>query len=482
MLLGVSTILVAILFLLATPARAQWSAPSPSPVDPFTQVARVPDNSAAAANGPVFPPLPGPVVSGPIPAAPGIYLPGPAPGPPMIGPPPYGAPGGQLQDSMPFQPAVSATRPDVSPAGGSPVESQLLLPAGTSSAYRLLDHLEVDGVARGYYENDQRIAWSGMEDNFGAEGIIAPRLRQRCDDFEFIVDSEFYINEPFGGNQLLTDPERRSYAANFQVPPFEISQLALVTNYGDWTFKIGKFVTPFGRFYFPLYTNSRMDAPFIRTDVIGWRETGLLAHYRSGCFIADVALTDGSQDLGTNSEKSLVARAGLESELWAVGCSVKKGGGNGSEIEKEFDNQLGMDMMVRQGPFQLSSECVYDQYGFGRPGFDPMDITWVKSIYYRDVSSGQQGVPCTGIGYYVNAGYAEGPWNASLNYGDYFPLFTGTAPDQRVQRRGLLKAAYQIAQPLQFYSILILENGGYIAQENQRRRGVAVVEGFQFTF
>ena len=97
-----------------------------------------------------------------------------------------------------------------------------------------------------------------------------------------------------------------------------------------------------------------------------------------------------------------------------------------------------------------------------------MDITWVKSIYYRDVSSGQQGVPCTGIGYYVNLGYADGPWNATLNYGDFYPLYTGTAPDQRVQHRGLVKVAYRFAEPLQVYSVLIVENGGYIAQENER--------------
>ncbi len=390
--------------------------------------------------------------------------------------------GPQFQDAPQSQRPFPALGPNAPPLAANPVEGQVLIPAGSNSAYRLLDHLEVTGLARGYYVNDQRIAWSGMEDNFGAEGIIAPRLRQQCGDFEFLIDSEFYINEPYDKNQLFTDPERASYAANFQADPFEVSQLALVTNYSDWTFKIGKFVTPFGRFYFPLYSNSRMDAPFLRTEVIGWRETGVLAHYKSGCFVGDLALTDGGENLGTNSEKALVARAGLESDSWAVGCSLKKGGGVGSETEKEFDNHFGVDLMCRNGPFQLSSECVYDEYGFGRPGFDPMDITWVKSIYYRDVSSGQQGVPCTGIGYYVNLDYAEGPWNTTLDYGDYYPLSTGTAPNQRVQHRGLAKVAYRFAKPLQVFSVLIVENGGYIAQENEPRKPFAVLEGFQFTF
>ena len=382
---------------------------------------------------------------------------------------------------MQLQQTVPAAGPDVPPLGVNPPEGQVLVPSGTNSAYRLLDHLEVTGLARGYYRNDQRIAWSGMEDNFGAEGIIAPRLRQQCGDFEFLIDSEFYINEPYDSDQLMNDAERRSYAANFQVDQFEVSQLALVTNYDDWTFKIGKFVTPFGRFYFPLYTNSRMDAPFIRTDVIEWRETGILAHYKSGYFVGDIALTDGGENLGTNSGKSLMARAGLESDSWAIGGSVKQGQGNGSELDKEFDNHFGVDMMFRSGPFQISSECIYDEYGFVHPGLNPLDITWVRSLYYRDVSSGQSGVPCSGVGYYVNLDYAGGPWNTTLNYGDYYPLYTGTASNQHILHRGLAKVAYRFAEPLQIYSAVILENS-YIAQENAPRRPVAVLGGFQYTF
>ena len=65
----------------------------------------------------------------------------------------------------------------------------------------------------------------------------------------------------------------------------------------------------------------------------------------------------------------------------------------------------------------------------------PLYISWIRSIYYRDVSSGQQGVPCTGVGYYVNLDYAGGPWNATLDYGDFYPLFHGHRTDQRVEHR-----------------------------------------------
>ncbi len=482
---ALALVLATVLYLFAGPLRAQWVNEPPS-IDPFAQVIHEPDHAAAApANESVLPPPSAPAITGPsgqVLAPSGLYPPAPPYNPPVAGPPLVAAPGPQFQDAMQSQQAAPAISPIAPPTGNIPPEDQSVPPAGTNSVYRLLDHLEVNFVARGYYSNDQRIEWSGMETTFGAEGVIAPRLRQRCGDFEFLVDSEFYINQPYDRDQLLTDPERKSYAANFQVNEFDISQLALVTTYQDWTFKAGKFVTPFGRTYFPLYTNAQWDAPFIRTEVIDWRETGILAHYKSGYFVGDIALTNGGENLATNSGKSAVARVGLESDGWAVGCSAKQGAGVGSENEKEFDNYFGVDMMFREGPFQLSSECVFDEYGFGRPSFNPLNITWVKSIYYRDVSSGQQGVPCTGIGYYVNLGYAEGPWNTVLNYGDFYPLYTGTAPNQRVQHRGLGKVAYQLAKPLQIYSVLILENGGYLAQENERRIPVAVLEGCQFTF
>jgi hypothetical protein len=70
----------------------------------------------------------------------------------------------------------------------------------------------------------------------------------------------------------------------------------------------------------------------------------------------------------------------------------------------------------------------------------------------------------------------------TLDYGEFYPLSTGTAPNQRTERRGLLKVAFQWAEPLQSYTILILENDGYIAQLGYARSGVAFVQGFQLTF
>jgi hypothetical protein len=434
-----------------------------------------PDQYAPGA-GPSGSYLPGPASSQPMTAAPNV-----APGlPPTFGPAWPGP--AQWQQVPPAGPEYLPSA-DADLQAGIPVAS-----GGTSSFSRLMDHLEGNAVIRGFYRNDQRIAWSGMEETFGAEADLTPRLRYRYGEFEFVVDSEFWINQPYEKNPLLNDAERQSYAADFAVDPFAVGKLALVTNYFNWTFKIGKFETPFGRAYYPIYTNpylstnSGMDEPYIRTEVIQSRETGILAHCKFGYFVGDIALTNGGDNLDTNSSKALVARIGWESDNWAFGASAKKEDGDGSELIKEFGNYFGFDLMFRQKPFTLSAECIYDEYGFTHPGFDPLDIYWIKSIYYRDVSSGYDDTPCTGVGYYVDLDYAEGRWDATLDYGEFYPLYTGTAPDQHLNRRGLVKVAYRISEPLQTYTVIILENGGYIAQDDKPRNGVTFLQGFQFTF
>ena len=173
----------------------------------------------------------------------------------------------------PLFPAVSP-QAAVSDTDWRPLE----LFGDSGSCYR------IDGWVRGYYLNDQRIEWSGQESTFGAEGGIAPVFRHQFDKLEMTVQGEFYINQPFNRNILVDTAERRSYAGNFDVDTFEISQLYIELQCGDWSLTAGKMVTPFGRTYFPLYSNSRLDAPFIRTEVIHWRETGLSARYCPGQF------------------------------------------------------------------------------------------------------------------------------------------------------------------------------------------------------
>jgi hypothetical protein len=339
----------------------------------------------------------------------------------------------------------------------------------------------VGGLVRGYYRNDQRIEWSGMEESFGAEGVVAPMFRQQLGAWETKVEGEFYINQPFDQNILADTAERRSYFGNFHVDTFEISKLLISCRRDDFSVTLGKMETPFGRYYFPLYTNARIDAPFIRTESILWRETGLDLRWQPGCFVGDVAITNGLENLDSNSSKAVMSRIGLQNEYSALGFSLKFQDGIGSEQQKEFKNHVGADAMVRFGQFQLSGECIYDEFGFRRPGFDPDDITWYRSIYYRDMNRALN-VPCTGVGYYVNLGYKSDYWNIDLNYGEFYPTPIGDPQHDEVNRRGIVKAAYSFTPVLQPYCAVLVENSGFIAQEDRPRKGLLVLSGLQYVF
>ena len=119
------------------------------------------------------------------PPDPALGLPGPMPGTYPQGPQQYGpapvypqdgfslpvnCPVPQPQDGILFPQPVSPASPSGLPSDKIPPQDQALTPTGTNSLARLLDHLEVSGLARGFYRNDQRIEWSGMEATFGARG------------------------------------------------------------------------------------------------------------------------------------------------------------------------------------------------------------------------------------------------------------------------------------------------------------------------
>ena len=384
---------------------------------------------------------------------------------PMQIPGPQEAPASPIVEALPITERVPEVRYDLPAVSPAPNE-------------RCWD---VGGLVRGYYRNDQRIAWSGMEESFGAEGVITPMFRRQFGDWETKVEGEFYINQPFDQNILADTAERRSYLGNFKVDTFEISKLLVYCRRDDWSITLGKMETPFGRYYFPLYSNARIDAPFIRTESILWRETGLMIRYQPGIFVGDVAITNGSEDLDSNSSKAIVSRLGLQNEYSAVGISVKWQDGIGSEDQKEYNNHVGADGMVRLGQFQLSGECIYDEYGFRQPGFDPDDITWYHSIYYRDLNRALN-VPLTGVGYYVNLGYKGDYWDIDLNYGEYYPTPIGDPQHDEINRRGIVKAAYSFTPVLKPYCAVLIENSGWIAQADRPHKGFMILSGLQYVF
>ncbi|HMC11297.1 MAG TPA: hypothetical protein VKH44_08400, partial [Pirellulaceae bacterium] len=313
------------------------------------------------------------------------------------------------------------------------------------------------GKGRGYYINDQRLEFTGGEATFAVEGVLDGGLVQHTDGWDVSLETQLFLNQPFGKNVLVDTPERRSFAANFEIDPLQISQLYVGARHGDFFAALGRFVTPFGRFYFPNYRNNFDDSPFIRSEAILFRETGLLLQWDPGIWVCTAALTNGSFQQDTNSSKSLVARVGVDQPWYALGTSVKWQDGNGSEAQKTYNNHLGVDAMVRRGSWTLSGEAIYDQYGLRRPGTALNDITWGRSLYYRDLNNAYH-VPITGVGYYMNLGY-EGPqWSLMLNYGEFYPQQIGDARQDVTTRRGLIKASRHWTRHFETYGIALLEN------------------------
>lgn len=350
---------------------------------------------------------------------------------------------------------------------------------GSMGAYtEFQDGYSFAGLARTYYANDQRIEWSGQEETFGAEAIVAGGASRNMNGWQTGVMGEFYLNQPFDRNRLVDTPQRASYSSNFEFETFELSQLYLHTRHGDWLFGLGKMVTPFGRTYFPIYSNNRNDAPFIRTESILWRETGLLFQYDPGIWTFTGALTNGGPNRDTNSSKAGIGRVGIDTPSCAVGASVKWQDGIGSENQKMANNHVGIDAMIRRGPFTLSGEAIYDEYGFRQANFNPDDITWGRSIYFRDQNyRDRQGI--TGVGYYVDLVYDRENWLCQLNYGEFYPQQIGDPSHDAPTRRAIIKAVRHLNPFADVYIVVALENDLPNAQAGRTRKGCAILTGFQ---
>lgn len=319
----------------------------------------------------------------------------------------------------------------------------------------------LDGVVRGYWLNDQRIEWSGVESVLGAEAIVRPSVYHRVDDWVVSAEGEFFINQPFG-KSILRDPERDVYRSNFEVDIFQVFQLYAQVNWGDAYLRIGKSRTPFGAYSSPMFTNRLIDAPFIRTEVIQWTETGAFFHYQPGWLSLDIAITNGEPDLDTNSSKAVIGRLGVETATWGVGISGKYHDGISSEFQKRYNNHVGVDAHVCLFErFVVYGEGIYDEYGFHRNffklGSHNPDTLGPRSIYRREVFKGDKS-PVIGWGYYVAVGYHGDAFLADVSYGSYTPEKLGVLGHDAATQRTVVKLAYNLLTNLQIYGVAIIEN------------------------
>ena len=343
-------------------------------------------------------------------------------------------------------------------------------------------------LVRGYYLNDQRLQWSGNEETMGAEGILTPSIiiDQRTGGGTWSAHGEFLLQDTINSNLFIGDrggnaafrDERASYAGNWDYHAFKIAQLNVRYKNPHFEFRVGKFESPFGNYTMPLMSNNRWDAPFIRTESILWRDTGMLFRFTPSIFDLCVAITNGCEGNDTNSMKAGTGRVGLNLPYATLGISAFWHDGEGSEEQKQFRRHAGADAGIRLGNWVLSSEIIYDEYGMRRE-FDPNDIFWKKSIYYRQINKAD-GVPITGWGGYVDLSYHCNSWLFGLNYGEYYPerLRNSEYPQHDViNRRFIVKAGWEFARNVQWYGAFLLETEGYTAQCNRSRRGWAVMSG-----
>jgi hypothetical protein len=342
---------------------------------------------------------------------------------------------------------------------------------------------EMGVLARAYYRNDQRIQWSGGEAVFGTEGILTPTFRIASGASLIQLCGEFYLNQPYEKNIYLDSPERRSYAANYDIEPFDLSQLFISWQYQDFELKAGKFETPFGRCSVPILSNAKSDAPFIRTESIDWRQTGFLFRWTPSVLEIETGIVNGGDNLDTNSMKAMIGRIGLNFGAVQFGVSGLLQDGIGSEEQKEYKNHAGFDATIRWGNWTLSAEGIYDEYGLRR-NFDPEAVFWGRSLYYRQINKGHH-TPITGLGYYVDLNYRFGNWLFDINYGEFYPekLQNPNYPQHDIiNRRVILKGGWEWNRYLQLYGAVLLENDGYIAQAGRPRRGWYLLSGLQLAF
>ncbi len=372
---------------------------------------------------------------------------------------------------------------------GIPVENRWWFQPTDIGGYRTAAHefgwdqnrLRLWGLGRGYFSTDGRVEFTGQETTFGAEAQVLAEWTAEHECFWTSATCESYLNQPFDDNILVDDPVRASFASNFDVDTFELSQMFVSIGQGNWVLDVGRFATPFGRYYGPLLSNSRADGPFIRTESILNRETGLQLRYNPGIWRLSAAVVNGSTGRDTNASKALIARAGFDLEHWVGGASIKQQDGIGSESQKEFNNHIGVDLAWRAGNFMLAGEAIYDQYGLRRPGTDLNDISWGRSLYNRQLNNGLN-QPLDGVGWYLNAIWTFSRSRTVIGYGQFHPEPIGDPIHDEMTRRLLAKQTWMLSDRVEWYGSVLLENWLEDFTLGHDRMGYSILSGVQFHF
>lgn len=328
-----------------------------------------------------------------------------------------------------------------------------------------------------YYSNDQRIQWSGMEATFGTEAFLNTTITRKISKAKIQVISEIRLNQPFDDN-MLVDDFRSKYSQNFKINRFDLTRLYI--GYKSKTVEIflGKKETNFGRDNLIHLFNSEFDLPFIRTESILLRETGVFFTLRKGVLNFSFALVNGGPEMDTNSSKSGIVRAGIDLRNFSAGVSAKFQDGIGSENQKEYKNHIGVDFLLKTGNIKVAGEFIYDQYGF-RKDYNPDSIFWRRSLYSRDIFFKSE-TPITGIGGYIDIQYRTGKIILNGNYGEFYPKQIGVPSHDEPVRRAIVKILYDLPGGFGLFAGSLIENDRPVDPVFSGRSGYAFYAGASF--
>jgi hypothetical protein len=341
---------------------------------------------------------------------------------------------------------------------------------------------ELGGAARGFFINDQRIEFTGLEATFAVEGSLRGEYGQVVGDGLAIAYGELFLNQRFDQNILVDSPLRRSFANNFDVEPLQISQLGLLGVRGDLEFEVGRFVTPFGRYHGMSWQNDFVDTPFLRSEIIGFRETGAQIRWTPGIWRMAAAITNGGSNKDTNSSKAFVSRIGADLQNWSFGASLKSQDGVGSEGQKQFNDHIGIDWMIRLSDrLVVFGEVIHDKHGLRRPGTSLDEINWGRSLYNRQLNNGLDR-PIEGNGAYISLIGQQPRFDWSLGYGEYRADRLGDLIHDTPVRQGMGQVAWHLSPAADFFSSVLIENTVNGTAHRPRSEGILYLAGLQMRF
>ncbi len=315
--------------------------------------------------------------------------------------------------------------------------------------------------------------------SFGVEGKFKADFRKIRNGKTLFATLELFLNQPYGKN-MLTDQERKKYIESFKKNSVEISRLMIGYKSENFFIGIGKGISNFGKFYFPIFINNyKFASPFIRSEAILLRETGIFFSYKLSLISLSLAIVNGEENMDTNSFKAGIVRLGFDFPFLKFGVSVKAHDGIGSEQQKIYKNHLGGDFIIKSGKFSLSGELIYDQYGFHKD-FDESEIFWPTSVYYRDIFY-KYNTPIEGIGGYLNFKIEGKKALLNFSYGQYIPQKIGHQYHDQDIKRFIVKIRKGILREISIFAVGILENEKEKREEWRKgEKGYAFLIGLEF--